>query len=68
MRGLIHPFSRALYELTEDGHVKVSHDGRSGIFTVSGRYVSGEIRDCDPQVCGWVGGPQIANHRVIAAE
>ena len=26
----------------------------------------GEIRGCDPQLCGWVGGPQIANHRVAA--
>lgn len=65
MRGLIHPFSKALYEVTEDGLVQVSLNGQVGLFTPSGRYVSGEIRNCDPQVCGWVGGPQIANHRVM---
>jgi hypothetical protein len=26
--------------------------------------LEGEIRECDPQMCGWVGGPQVVNHRV----
>lgn len=64
MRGLIHPFSRALYELDGSGNIRVTLDGKSGIFATDGRYLSGDLRECDPQMCGWVGGPQIANHRI----
>jgi len=61
--GLRHPFSRALYEQDGAGHIRVTLDGRTGTFAVDGRWLAGELRDCDPQLCGWVGGPQIANHR-----
>ena len=30
---------------------------------IQGTLDYGDLRDCDPQMCGWVGGPQIANHR-----
>lgn len=63
MRGLVHPFSGALYEVEPDGTIRVSKDGTSGIFTIDGRHLSGELRESDPQMCGWVGGPQVANHR-----
>ena len=66
MRGIIHPFSKALYEQDGAGHIKVSFEGRSGVFNIDGSFIEGEIRECDPQLCGWVGGPQIANHRVAA--
>ena len=64
MRGIVHPFSRALYEQDGNGNIRVTHKGREGIFRVDGRWVSGELRECDPQLAGWVGGPQIATHRV----
>ena len=64
MRGLIHPFTKALYEQDGEGHIRVTHDGREGLFRVDGKWLSGDLRECDPQLCGWVGGPQIANHRV----
>lgn len=63
MRGVVHPFSKALYEQHGDGNVRVSKDGKWGVFTIDGRYVRGEIREADPQLCGWVGGPQVGNQR-----
>lgn len=62
--GLRHPFSGALYE-PDAGTVKVTaKDGRSGHFAPDGRWLSGDLREADPQMCGWVGGPRVANHRV----
>lgn len=67
MRGIVHPFSKALYEQDGNGNIRVSKDGRWGLFAIDGRHLNGEIRECDPQMCGWVGGPQIANHRLAQA-
>jgi len=67
MRGIIHPFSKALYEQDGHGNIRVSKDGQWGVFGTDGHYIEGEIRECDPQLCGWVGGPQIANHRLAQA-
>ena len=64
MKGLIHPFTKALYEQNGDGNIRVTHRDQVGIFTTAGRWVSGELRECDPHLCGWVAGPQIASHRV----
>ena len=25
----------------------------------------GELRECDPQLCGWIAGPQVGNHRMV---
>ncbi len=65
MRGIIHPFSKVLYEQDGEGHIRVSFEGKWGLFNDNGSYIEGEIRECDPQLCGWVGGPQVANHRVV---
>lgn len=64
MKGIVHPFSGALYEVDEDGNVRVTDGDRVGTFDLRGKWISGEVRECDPQLCGWVGGPQIANHRL----
>ncbi|MGH9271703.1 MAG: hypothetical protein ACRDZ2_10570 [Ilumatobacteraceae bacterium] len=64
MRGIVHPFTKALYEQDGEGIIRVTDGERSGVFTIGGRWVRGELQECDPQLCGWVGGPQIANHRV----
>ncbi|MEM7342185.1 MAG: transposase [Actinomycetota bacterium] len=63
-RGIRHPFTRALYERNGDGNIVVTDGTRRGVFTSEGRWVSGELRECDPQLCGWVAGPQIGSHRV----
>jgi hypothetical protein len=64
VKGIRHPFSKALYELDDDGNIRVTQGDRVGVFTIRGKWISGELRECDPQLCGWVGGPQIANHRL----
>ncbi len=67
MNGIRHPLSGALYE--RDGEhegataVKVTDGDRSGRFAADGRWLEGPLRECDPQLCGWVAGPQVANHR-----
>lgn len=67
MQGLYHPFSKALYERHEDGLIKVTDGDKVGVFTNEGEWVSGELRFCDPQLCGWVAGPLMANHRMSKA-
>lgn len=69
MLGIKHPFGGSLYEQDGEGNIKVTKaDGSlSGIFAVNGRHISGELRECDPQMCGWVGGPIMANHRLTEA-
>lgn len=67
MRGILHPFSKALYEQDGNGNIRVTDGERSGIFGVDGRWMSGELLECDPHMCGWVGGPIVANHRLSAS-
>lgn len=64
MRGIVHPFTKALYEQDGTGNIRVDDGARVGIFGTDGHWISGELKECDPQLCGWVGGPQVANHRV----
>lgn len=52
---LTHPFDPdALYELMEDGNIRLSKGGKHGIFSPAGVHISGEIREADPQICVWV--------------
>jgi hypothetical protein len=64
MNGTRHPFTGYLYEQTGDGRIRVSDGTRSGIFGKDGHWIEGEILEADPQLCGWVGGPIIGNHRL----
>jgi hypothetical protein len=66
MNGIRHPFTNALYEQDGHGNIRVTDGDRSGLFGTDGHWLSGELRESDPQLCGWVGGPQIANHRISA--
>lgn len=52
---LAHPFSGAIYAALGDGRVEVSKAGRVGIFDMTGRWVSGELRSADPELVRWVG-------------
>ncbi len=64
MEGIHHPFTKALYERDGDGNVLVTDGERQGLFTRGGRWIEGTLRECDPHLCGWVAGPQVANHRM----
>ncbi len=59
MRARVHPLSRAVYDVIADGVVEVNEQGRIGRFDSQGRWLSGELRHCDPQLCGWLAGPQL---------
>jgi hypothetical protein len=59
MRTRVHPLSGALYDVRPDGHLDVTLRGVSGVFDAEGRWVSGELRHADPQLCGWLAGPQL---------
>jgi hypothetical protein len=63
VNGIRHPFTNALYEQDGLGNILVTHGHRSGLFGLDGHWISGELRECDPQLCGWVGGPQTTNYR-----
>jgi hypothetical protein len=64
VNGIVHPFTRALYEQDGAGNIVVTDGDRRGVFGVDGHWISGELRECDPQLCGWVGGPKADNHRM----
>jgi len=65
MLGLRHPFTNALYEQDGHGNVRViTRDGRTGLFSTSGSWIEGDIFEADPQLCGWIGGPKVAHHRI----
>jgi len=52
---LTHPFDpESRYELLDDGTVKLTRADLLGIFTAQGVYLSGDIREADPQICNWV--------------
>ena len=67
MKGIVHPFSKALYEQDGNGNLLVTDGDQWGRFTTDGRWIEGEIRECDPQLCGWVTGPSAPNHRIAVA-
>jgi len=62
--GMVHPFTRALYEQDGHGNVRVTLGDTSGLFTQRGVWIEGELFEADPQLCGWVGGPKVAHHRI----
>jgi hypothetical protein len=57
VRGIRHALSGALYEWAEDdiGPVRVTDkQGRQGRFDRDGRWLSGELRVADPELCRWI--------------
>jgi len=57
---LRHPLSGAVYESSEGGRCKVTEvDGRTGLFSDLGRWISGEVREADLHFVNWVAGPQL---------
>ena len=54
MSGLRHPLSGAVYEVTDEGSIRVTTDESSGLFDREGVWISGELRASDPQMCNWL--------------
>ena len=60
MRSIRHPLSGAIYDLIADGTIEVTTaDGKSGLFTANGTYLSGDLYFADPHLCGWIGGREL---------
>ena len=53
-----HALTGGIYELQDDGLIKVTEDGKVGIFAPNGAYQSGELRHADLHLLGWLGGKQ----------
>jgi hypothetical protein len=68
MLGIRHPFTGALYERDGEGNILVTDGDRTGRFTSEGQWLGGDLRECDPQICGWVAGPQALNHRMADSD
>lgn len=64
MLGIVHPLDGKLYEQDGKGNIKVSKDGDWGLFGIDGKHIEGPMTECDPQLCGWVGGPQYGSARL----
>lgn len=70
MKGIVHPLTGARYERDRpvdapgDVIVIVTDRDREGRFRPDGSWIEGELTDCDPQLCGWVAGPQVPHHRI----
>ncbi len=54
-RSTRHPFTHALYVKQDDGTICVTDGAKQGVFRPDGRWISGELREADPQLCVWVG-------------
>ncbi len=52
--GISHPFDGSRYELMDDGTIKITDGERQGLFQRDGQWISGEIRQADPQLCVWI--------------
>ena len=55
---LKHALTGGVYELQEDGLIKVTEDSKVGYFYADGRYDSGELKHADLHLLGWLGGKQ----------
>lgn len=53
-RSTRHPFTHALYVRQDDGNVLISAGEMQGLFRPDGRWISGVLREADPQLCVWV--------------
>ena len=64
---LRHALTGGVYELTDEGLVRVEENDRVGLFHPDGRWHSGELRHVDPQMVWWVGGPQLGTRGPLAS-
>jgi hypothetical protein len=65
--GIRHPFTRALYEPDGSGGVRVTKDGTVGRFQRDGRWIEGELREADPELCLWLTAARPPRHHRLSA-
>jgi hypothetical protein len=59
VRGMRHPVTFAVYELCDTGVQVTTKNGRVGVYTPQGVWLSGEKFPVDKHMCEWVGdGPR----------
>jgi hypothetical protein len=62
-----HPGMKQTFQEVGDGTVRVTDDdGRSGVFQVDGRYISGDLTQVSKHMLVWTGGdwlPEATNYR-----
>lgn len=65
MNGIVHPYSKALYERDEAGdRVRVTRrDGSVGYYAADGHWLAGAKFEADLHLCGWIMSPRSA-HRL----
>jgi hypothetical protein len=65
MNGIVHPYSRDLYERDDVGErVRIRRtDGSVGYYASNGRWLEGAKFDADLHLCGWIMSPRNA-HRL----
>jgi hypothetical protein len=59
MRTRMHPLSKAIYDVRDDGLVEVTSGERRGVFTPKGVRVEGNLYNVDIHLCNWLAGPQL---------
>ena len=59
MRGMRHPLTDVVYELDDEGNIRLTDGDRIGPFDRHGRWLAGDRIVPDPELCLWVGaGPR----------
>lgn len=59
MHTRMHPLSKAIYDVRDDGLVEVTSGDRRGVFTAEGVRVEGSLYSVDIHLCHWLAGPQL---------
>ncbi len=59
MHTRMHPLSKAIYDVRDDGLVEVTSGDRRGLFTPNGVRVDGDLYNVDIHLCHWLAGPQL---------
>jgi phenylpropionate dioxygenase-like ring-hydroxylating dioxygenase large terminal subunit len=68
MRREPHPLTGTIYESIDDGIVRVQKEGSEsyGIFTWRGEWLEGDVKQADPTMLLYIGGPDLpADHEVL---
>jgi hypothetical protein len=68
MPSIKHPFEPDfLYQVDENGDIRVTNGNAWGVFTKEGIHLSGDIRHADPQLCVWVSNNPSADGQLRSA-